>query len=61
VLVDEKLARQGTIPTLSELQVAVRRAFEAKGIVVKENRNASLQRVQPIEERVGLAVHNTQE
>ncbi len=60
VLVDEKLVRQGTIPTLAELQVAVRRAFEAKGIVVKENRNASLQRVQPVEEGVGLPVHNTQ-
>ena len=60
VLVDGKLVRQGTIPTLAELQAAVRLAFEAKGIVVKENRNASLQREQPIEERAGLPVHNTQ-
>jgi hypothetical protein len=58
VLVDEKLVRQGTIPTLDELQIAVRLALEAKGIVVKENRNA-FQRVRPIEEGVGLPVHNT--
>lgn len=45
VLIDGKLVRQGTIPTLAELQVAVRRAFEAKGIVVKENRNVRLLRL----------------
>jgi hypothetical protein len=60
VLVDGKLVRQGTIPTLAELQVAVRRAFQAKGIVVKENRNASPQRVEPVEQGVVLPVHNTQ-
>lgn len=60
VLVDGKLVRQGTIPTLAELQVAVRRAFEARGIMVKENRNGSLQTVEPLEERVVLPAHNTQ-
>ena len=52
VLVDGKLVRQGTIPTLAELQVAVRRALEAKGIVVKEDRDASLRKVVPVEEGV---------
>jgi hypothetical protein len=60
VLVDGKLVRQGTIPMLAELQAAVRLALEAKGIVVKENRNAFPQRVRPIEEGVGLPVHNSQ-
>lgn len=48
VLVDGRLVRQGTIPTLAELQAAVRLALQAKGIVVKENRSASLQRVEPL-------------
>ncbi len=52
VLVDGRLVRQGTIPTLAELQAAVRLAWEAKGIVVKENRSASLRRVEPTEEGV---------
>jgi len=52
VLVDGKLVRQGTIPTLAELQVAVRRALEAKGIVVKEDRDASLRKVVAVEEGV---------
>jgi hypothetical protein len=60
VLVDEKLVRQGTIPTLAELQAAVRFALEAKGIVVKENRNASLRGLAPTEEGVGLPIHNAQ-
>jgi len=60
VLVDGKLVRQGTIPTLPELQAAVLRAFEAKGIVIKENRNASLKRAELTEEGVRLPAHNTQ-
>jgi hypothetical protein len=40
VLVDGKLVRQGTIPTLAELQAVVRRAFEARGIDVREPANA---------------------
>ncbi len=36
VLVDGKVVRRGTVPTLAELQAAIRRAFEVKGIVVKE-------------------------
>jgi len=52
VLVDEKLVRQGTIPTLAELRAAVRRAFEVKGIVVQEDRDASLQKMVPVEEGV---------
>ena len=59
VLVDGTLVRQGTIPTLAELQAAVRRAFETKGIVIKENRNA-LKRVGPTEKGVGLPIDNTQ-
>ncbi len=60
VVVDGKLVRQGTIPMLAELQVVVRRALEPKGIVMKENRSASLQAVAPTGERVGRPVHNTQ-
>jgi hypothetical protein len=60
VLVDGKLVRQGTIPTLAELQAVVRGAFEAKGIVVAENRNVSLKGVEPIEEGTILPLHNTQ-
>jgi len=60
VVVDGKLVRQGTIPTLAELQVVVRRALEAKRIVMKENHNASLQAVAPTEEGVGRPVQNTQ-
>jgi hypothetical protein len=52
VLVDDKLVQQGTIPTLAELQAAVHLAFEAKGIVVKGNRNASPQSMEPVEEGV---------
>jgi hypothetical protein len=52
VLVDDKLVRQGTIPTLAELQAAVRRAFEVKGIAVKEDRDASRQKVVPVEKGV---------
>jgi hypothetical protein len=52
VLVDGKLEQQGTIPTLAELQAAVHLAFEAKGIVVKGNRNASRQSMEPVEEGV---------
>ncbi len=33
ILVDRKLVRQGTIPTVAELQAAVLRAFEARGVV----------------------------
>jgi hypothetical protein len=60
VLVDGKLVRQGTIPTLAELQAAVHRAFEAKRIVAKENCNIPLHRAEPPEEGVRLPVHNTQ-
>lgn len=60
VLVDGKLVRQGTIPTLAELQAAVRRASEAKGIVAKGNRNTSLRGAEPTEEGAGLPVHNSQ-
>ncbi len=52
VLVDGKLLRQGTIPTLAELQAVVRRAFEAKGILVKENSSTSLKELEPTEEGV---------
>jgi len=52
VLIDGQLVRQGTIPTLAELQAAVQRASEAKGIVVKEDRDGSLQKVEPVEEGV---------
>jgi hypothetical protein len=52
VLVDGKLVQLGTIPTLAELQAAVHLAFEAKGIVVNGNRNASLQKVVPVREGV---------
>ena len=40
VLVDGKVVRQGTIPTLAELQAVICRAFERKGIVAKQNRNS---------------------
>lgn len=60
VLVDGKLVRQGTIPTLAELQAAVCRAFEAKGIAVKGNRSTSLHGAEPTEEGLGLPVHNSQ-
>jgi hypothetical protein len=60
VLVDGKLVRQGTIPTLAELQAAVRRAFDAKGIAVRKSRNASLEGVEPVVEGVVLPAHNTQ-
>ena len=33
ILVDGKLVRQGTIPTVAELQAAVHRAFEAREMV----------------------------
>jgi hypothetical protein len=59
VLVDGKLVQQGTIPTLAELQAAVRGAFEAKGIAVAENRNVSLKRVEPMEEKAILPLHNS--
>ena len=59
VLVDGKLVRQGTIPTLAELQAAVRRAFKAKGIVVKENCNTSLHGAELKEDGVRLLVRNT--
>jgi hypothetical protein len=51
VLVDGKLVRQGTVPTLAELQAAVRRCFEASRIMVKENCSAFLQDRKPAEER----------
>ncbi len=52
VLVDGKLVRQGTVPTLAELQSAVLHAFEVKGIMVQGNRNASRQSTEPIEEGI---------
>lgn len=60
VLVDGKLVRQGTIPTFAELQAFVRRALEAKGIVLKEDRNTSLQGGEPTKQGLRLPVHNTE-
>ena len=37
VLVDGKLIRQGTIPTLAELEAVVRRALESKGIAGRQS------------------------
>lgn len=41
VLVEGKLVRQGTIPTLAELKAAVGRALEARGIAVRERHDVS--------------------
>jgi hypothetical protein len=51
VLVEGKLVRQGTVPTLAELQAAVRRSFEAKRTEVKEDGSRFLQDRKPTEER----------
>lgn len=45
VLVEGMLVRQGTIPTLAELEVVVRRALEARGIAAGERQNASKSKV----------------
>lgn len=39
VVVDGKLVRQGTIPTLAELEAVVRRALEARGIAAGEHKD----------------------
>jgi len=45
VLVEGKLLRQGTIPTLADLEAVVGRAIKAKGVAVGPKEGASCSRV----------------
>lgn len=54
VLVEGKLLRQGTIPTLAELEAVVGRALEAKGFALREHHDASKPRAK--NDEMGMAV-----